>query len=315
VGRMGKSKILSKTLCVFFNYPYPANIEVWDKLYSSVFDQIIYVQPFIKSDMNNVYTVYRAAFNFGGYFSDISHILDEIDTDVIIFCGDDCLINPDMFSSEFEDTFTGFDRKSVFLPQFLNYGNEGWFNNPHKRNTLGRFINGYGAYDQRVEGWRSYLPEDNYLLNNLKKLGFSTDLNRPSNEFYKTLSPTHQEIINITFQKQDRVQLPYPLVYGVSDFFMIGKDLVSDFCSNVGAFASLNVFPEVAVPTALLTLDANIIQANSLNLKYRWTYGRNDKVSHFVPTNIDEIKREMSSMESNELFIHPVKMSKVKLYD
>jgi hypothetical protein len=306
---------MKTALCLFFNYPFERNIPVLEELYAGTFDSIVHIQPMLCSERKNVNTVYRAAFNFGGFFSDSRSFLEALDADYYIFAGDDCIINTRLFHENFEKTFLKENKQiSAFIPQLLKFSNGNEWKSPHKINTLARFVNGYGLYDQRIEDWNNFLPDPQIIKEAAKRLGvYSETLHQPSEEDVHRLTPGQREVLNRLMGNKLEAPLPYPLVYAVSDFFILSRQQLSLFCHNVGLLATMNAFPEVSVPTALLSLPGPISQAKDLHLKFEWTWGRNREVEHFVPTSIDEVRNFIAQMGENTLFRHPIKLSKVKM--
>lgn len=305
---------MKTALCLFFNYPFERNIPLLEELYSDTFDNIVHIQPMVCSKRENVHTVYRAAFNFGGFFADSRSFLEELDADYYIFAGDDCIINTRLFHKTFEQTFLKGEKQiTAFIPQLLKFANGNEWKAPHKINTLARFVNGYGLYDQRIEGWNSFLPDPEIIKKAAERLGVHSEtLRQPPEDDYRTLTPSQREVLHRLMGGKLEAPLPYPLVYAVSDFFIVSRHQLSEFCHNVGLLATMNIFPEVSVPTALLSLNGPILQAKDLSLKFEWTWGRNQDVEHFVPTSMDELRNFIAQMEDHTLFRHPIKLSKVK---
>lgn len=306
---------MKTALCLFFNYPFEKNIPVLEELYTNTFDHIVHIQPMVRSERENVYTVYRAAFNFGGFFCDSKAFLESLDADYFVFAGDDCILNTRLFGANFEKTFlSGELEMGAFIPQVLSFAKGKEWLQIHKMNSLARFINGYGLYDQRIEGWHSFLPDPEQIRQAAKRLEvYSPTLHRPPADEVEKLSPGHCEVINRLMGSKAEVPIPYPLVYAVSDFFVIPRKHLNTFCHNVGLLATMNVFPEVSVPTALLTLPGSIVQAKDIGVDYEWTWGRNQEVQHFVPTSLDEVRDFIANMGNKTLFRHPVKLSKINL--
>lgn len=307
---------MKTALCLFFNYPFERNIPVLEELYAGTFDYIVHIQPMVRSDRKNVHTVYRAAFNFGGFFADSIDFLEALDADYFVFAGDDCILNINLFGKNFENTFLKKDKEiSGFIPQLLKFSNGKEWISPHKINTLARFVNGYGLYDQRIEGWNDFLPDPESIRESAQNLNvYCQTMHRPSEENLHQLTPSQREVFNRLMGSKVEAPLPYPLVYAVSDFFVISREQLSVFCHNVGLLATMNLFPEVAVPTALLSVGGPILQAKDLDLTFEWTWGRNQSVEHFVPTSVDAVRTFIDKMGDNTLFRHPIKLSKVELY-
>jgi hypothetical protein len=300
-------------LCVFFNYPFPANIPIWRELYGDLFDEMVFIQPLVRSTEPDVVTVYRAAFNFAGYFSDARAALESMDVDAVVFTGDDCVLNPALFGDNFASRFHWGPDVSGFIPEVLPFANENWLRNRHKLSVLGRFVGGYGFYDQRIQGWQAHLPEADRIRDRYRLLQVAVDdLTFPPEEEIEKLTGTQREIIRRTFRGSSTAPQPYPLSYAISDFFIVSKSHLPEFCHQAGLLAAMNVFPEAAVPMALVSLEGTLRQARDCGLRFEWTYGRNPDATFFVPTSMGELRDCIQRQPDNSIFIHPVKMSSIR---
>ncbi|RYD46263.1 MAG: hypothetical protein EOP85_07810, partial [Verrucomicrobiaceae bacterium] len=209
-------------LCVFFNYAFPRNIPIWRELYGNIFADIIFIQPFTRSDDADVVTVYRASFNFAGYFSDARAALEAMDVDAVVFTGDDCILNPSLFGSDFSKNFRWTDGVSAFIPELLPFAHANWWRNRHKISVLGRFVGNYGIYDQRIEGWERNLPDPAELTAKFSAAGQALGkLEIPPQEELSKLTGAQNEIMRRVFRGQPEAELPYPVSYAVSDFFIV----------------------------------------------------------------------------------------------
>lgn len=300
-------------LCVFFNYPFPSNIPIWRELYGGIFSEIIFIQPLVRSTESDVVTVYRAAFNFAGYFSDARTALESMDVDAVVFTGDDCVLNPALFGNDFASRFRWGPEVSGFIPEVLPFANEKWLGNRHKLSVLGRFVGDYGVYDQRIQGWQHHLPDPERIIECYRSLQIAVDdLRFPPEEEITKLTGTQREIIRRTFRGNSTAPQPYPLSYAISDFFIVAQSRLAEFCHQAGLLAAMNVFPEAAVPMALVSLEGTLRQARDCRLVFQWTYGRNRDATFFVPTSIDELRDCIGKQPANSIFIHPVKMSSIR---
>lgn len=303
-------------LCVFFNYPFPSNIPIWRELYGDLFSEITFIQPLVRSAEPDVVTVYRAAFNFAGFFSDARSALEAMDVDAVVFTGDDCVLNPALFGEGFASRFRWGPDVSGFIPELLPFANANWLRNRHKLSVLGRFIGGYGFFDQRIQGWQQHLPDPEGILARYRALGVAVDdLDLPPAEEIEKLTGTQREIIRRTFRGNPTAPQPYPLSYAISDFFIVAKSHLPEFCHQAGLLAAMNVFPEAAVPMALVSLGGTLRQARECGLAFQWTYGRNPDATFFVPNSMEELRDCVSSQPANSIFIHPVKMSSIRATD
>ena len=136
-------------------------------------------------------------------------------------------------------------------------------------------------------------------------------MTRPTAEQERKMSPAQLEALTRVMGRQEQSPMPYPLVYAVSDFFIVSKEYLALFCHNAGLLAAMNIFSEVSVPTALMTLPGPLLRARDLDLTFDWTWGRNQEAEHFVPNSVGEVRKFIAGMDQNTLFRHPIKMSKI----
>src|SRR5436305_1652158 len=88
---------MSKTgLCILFNHPFPEQIETLRAIYGTRFARMLFLLPFCELEAEDVYTVYRGAFQFDGMIVDTRDKIKEYfqDCEYITFLHNDCLLNP-----------------------------------------------------------------------------------------------------------------------------------------------------------------------------------------------------------------------------
>ncbi|WP_071675494.1 hypothetical protein [Nioella nitratireducens] len=301
-------------LCLFFNYPFEKNFPILRRLYGDYFDEIRFIQPLVETSEKDAFTVYRAAFNFSGFFSDARQFIKEMNCDVVIFAGDDCIINRDVLGNRFEEVFgvpgDGFD---MFVTKLWPFSANAWWKNMQKLRALGRLFGQGGIFDQRIQNWKSYFPQADELALRLESLGVvNGPIDAPPSDIVARMPLDQQAVIRGFFQGKGTCDLPYPLAYGISDFFIVGGHILDEFCHNAGLFAALNVFSEFSTPTALAATQGRLSQCPDLGLSVDWTYGNNPEKEFFVPQSFSEIDDFLNSMPKRLLYKHPVKLSTVR---
>ena len=102
--------------------------------------------------------------------------------------------------------------------------------------------------------------------------------------------------------------LPYPLAWGYSDFVVVPTAALETFCRLCGVFAAMNLFVEVALPTALaLACDRIVVEADT-----QWR-----GVEIWDPAEVEDLRtrhggdlaRLLAAYEPHQLYLHPVKLS------
>ena len=103
--------------------------------------------------------------------------------------------------------------------------------------------------------------------------------------------------------------LPLPLAYGISDLFAVRRSSLDRLTHYLGVLASLDLFVEVAVPTALILATERLITAGDAGWQFSWAPSSWNSVDYTFRSLLDLEARYPSS----QLFVHPVKLSQLAL--
>ena len=103
----------------------------------------------------------------------------------------------------------------------------------------------------------------------------------------------------------------YPLFGGYSDICIVPKDDFADFAHTAGVFASIGLFAEIAIPTALVLTCKKIKQQRDTKFIRGDIWGMDNKRSLGDGYGFS-LKRLFESWPEETLFIHPVKLSEWK---
>jgi hypothetical protein len=328
-------------LVIIFNHPYPANVGKLKQIYASRFARVIFLMPLEQMNDADVFTVYRGAYTFHGFIADAWRLLSTIDAEFFVFAGDDVLINPafgerELYERLYVDRFDGyiphFRSLSVqsaqvgknFDDETANLAAEAgdlWF---WTERVLSRMhpamsvLFGSGC----AAAWR-YLPSSKEALNRFAAFGMAA-LTSPDNapeapeNFALRLARRTRRAIRsrLCGSQRDplarlRQDLPYPMAYGVSDFFVVRSDALMKFSRYCGTLAALDIFVEAAIPTALVLACDKLGTGSDTSLHCRWTWtGSNVHVGVQAAADYATICREF---DDHLLFIHPVKFSQIAM--
>jgi hypothetical protein len=242
-------------------------MEIIRRLYRDRFSKMMFIIPFHEDedDADDVLTVYRGGFSFDGMvvdcrreiesrFSDCSHIL---------FVHNDLLLSG-RFS---ESTAAAILCDSTDVPFVTSCSKiEGpafswnWFGRlPYKIRWPMDGLMGTGA-----EKARSYFPSRSLISKNVINAGYSPEssyLERDETrlDHYWFAKYINQEVYasGQFLGPQERFDLEYPFFSGYSDVFCVPMVGFQNWVKTLGLLSSLDVFPEISIPTALI-----------------WTYGR-----------------------------------------
>lgn len=304
---------MTVTLCVVFNHPYPDNIPFIKQMYADKFDNIIFVQPFVRSDRDDVVVSHRGSFNFQGLIFDAIPRLMEIETDYVVFAQDDCLINPRLTKDNIIEEL-GVEKDRPFFGSFLPISGpiDGWH---WMLPTVWRsFYSWSSLVCTGVENFIKYLPDAYDAKSRIERnhgVRFSPvtpPLN--SNLRYGAVSDASSDtLISDALVKglfatapADGIELNYPWLFGMSDFLVMSIDSLERIRQFLGVTAAASIFAEVAIPTALAIHHETISSPsnNKWQLEYTWGTER-------AATTRDAIT---AAFDADVAVIHPVKLSK-----
>ncbi|MDW7555715.1 MULTISPECIES: hypothetical protein [Azospirillum] len=305
---------MSATLCVLFNHAYPNNIPIIRKIYEGRFKNIIFIMPFARNVGDDVITSYRGSFSFQGMIADAAPRLSEYKSDYYVFVQDDVLLNPALNEGNIEK-FLGIGPKMAFFPQFYSLSGpiHRWFWTTrvvwrlfYSHNSLG----GSGA-----EMALKYLPPKEFAEEKAKRYGISCapitydnieNCKVPhfsSSEHTRSLNKSLMDGLFFSAHEKRSIILPYPFVFGISDFFVLHKDVFDEFVHFQGVCAGMDLFAEVAIPSGLMVCAEQVVQCKDLGLEVDWVWGNSRE-------NLD-ISYLKEKLNENFLLIHPVKLSKM----
>lgn len=298
---------MSTGLCIIFNHPFPAQIPLLRELYGSRFDRILFLMPFDRSEQaDDVHTVYGGAYGFDQMIASARDaILHRFDgCDAVLFLHNDALLNPAINGRDFMAEF-GMDQGSVLalgIHQLCGPLNEWQWSWRAAYNWLyPHALLASGAFSAR-----SYLPSADIAAAQAKAKGFSGDtmIAVPSAETmaaWGAKDPVFQLIRDVIFARADTVDLGYPLFTGYSDMVGVPRALLPEWLHTLGILSSLDLFPEVSIPTA------NVLTGTRLA-----GLGRGHQALWLARREaVADIAWVRESFARRDAFIHPVKFNQM----
>jgi len=339
-------------LVILYNHQYIENIERVEKLYSSRFTNIFHLMPFYNGSRANVIPVYENSFYFQGYIAQGFKKFWAAEFEHYLFLADDVFLNPKINENNY---LAFFDIKfnQSFIPHFikLHESKEKW---GRKSDALSFSIDIAGlevknilpTYDEAYERFKhhdllldSISHDDLYppiKFSNITDIGgnFLAGIKPKPNEAFKRSLHSSLMILKNDIErlvkrfrmryfgsKNERYKLPYPLVGSYSDILIIDKNSINKFSHYCGIFASLNLFVELAIPTALVLSSESIISEDNLKMKGKvlWPdgYSKMDGSGDYSKGDLEWLENfnlSLTNLSENfptdTLYIHPIKLSK-----
>lgn len=312
-------------LVILFNHNYEANIDKLQKLYQSRFSNIYFIMPFYRGDNTHVIPVYENSFYFQGYVGKALEKLSPKNFDHYMFVGDDLILHPGINENNYKDFFklkeNGGFMPDLFLLTDLEQTSP---NRPFAPYWPGVVDALRFTIKQRGIEISKILPSYEEAKNKLQRHGFNftpklswkfivkplTKLPFTKADFEYKKRPIRNYQKNLPYMLFNR-KIEYPLLGAYSDLCIVPNVAVNDMIAYCGTFAALNLFVEVALPTAFafsvpeITTEANLT-SRGLTLWNPTT------VSEFENKYKKDINYLFENFPADTLYVHPIKLSRWK---
>jgi hypothetical protein len=312
-------------LIILFNHNYESNLDALEKIYGSRFQDIWYIIPFYSGEREDVISVYENSYYFQGYIATALSQLKKKNYDYYFIIADDLYLNPDINEGNFKDYFK-VDEDTAFIPGpfLLNNVKETRPSRPYAPvwNAM-QF-----ALDFKIEqngiNVKNLLPSYKKAEQLLKNhgLNFSAKISRKmffSNPILKktrSFNDIKDNLLRIKLFYKNFLQIlspkriPYPLIGSYSDILIVSNKHLDKFITYSGSFAALNLFVEIALPSAVAFSYPKMISENDLELKGEtyWYYNHHECEKKYK-LSLDYLN---NNFPDNCLYIHPIKLSKCK---
>ena len=293
---------IEDTICliVVFNHRYDRNIEKINEIYKSRFQNIYHLVPFFDGDSPNTIPVFESSYYFQGFFSQGVKKFFSKQYSHYVFVADDLLLNPKINSKNILkelnlDTDKGYIQSVTALTDVS-------FEWTHLLPALQTLVPhpDVHAFSElpTMEKAEGLVAKQGLKHGTINHRNLQWPKNYRTRRFYSALRYLR------------RVKSTYPAVMGYSDFFIIPAHSIEKFCRFCGIFAAMNLFVEVAIPTAMIFSEIEIVTEKSTRWKGKelWT-----------PVEVEALERDSGlslnslSFSENQLYTHPVKLSKWKM--
>lgn len=314
----------SVALIIVFNHNYQENIEKLLTIYGSRFKHIWFVVPFYEGSRQNVIPVYDSSYYFQSFIATAINHLKNYNFDNYLSIADDLYLNPKINEENYHHYFKT-NEDTGFISNFFDLNNA---TEKRPSRPYAPFWNASLAalnlqYNKGFE-WTKYLPSYQEASTLLKKHGIKTSATIKARMFFpfkpirfswKTddLKFSYHGLklclSNFKYLFSKRT-LKYPMVGGYADITIIPKSAATKFANYAHAFAALNLFVEIALPTALLFACEKVVTEDDLKLKCT-TYWYPESLI-FNNKNQQSITEINNDFPEDTLYIHPLKLSKIK---
>jgi hypothetical protein len=236
-------------LVFVFNHKYEKNVARLDEHYASRFSRPKYIMPFGSGGGPNVIPVAEASWYFNGHISQAAHGYIDPAVTHYVFVADDLILNPALDETNLIERIglaegEGYI-KSIAAADALRYR---WPWAADAAASVRKFGRGFN--------YRQELPPASEAKAGFEQLGLSFPFPWPRSlrELYYGclgLALKSPWIYALSFLVVGR-RSEYPLLAGYSDFCIVPAAAIRSFVHYCGVFAAMNIFAEIAVPTALV---------------------------------------------------------------
>ena len=305
-------------LVIIFNHRYDQNLPLLRKIYGKRFSEIRFLMPFYDGTDSDVIPVYESSYQFQGFLIQAYNKLKNIPCTHYLFVADDLIIHPDFNEINFI-TQTDIQNKKFLTSTFSP------LNSPSRFSWYWAGGSSKPFYDRSTQ-WRSSIYTYDEAMAKFKDFfgveykevydkDFFGDPNKPGSTVFGRWNNAeeHSKVV-AEFIKSNggSSKIPCPMASrgGGADIFCVDKGSLFEFSRLCGIFSAMNMFVEIAIPTAVvLTYKRDEVQFfPAASTKFLWGNARTD----FENKYDKDFNRLYNEWEENILFVHPVKLSRWK---
>jgi hypothetical protein len=318
-----------KAFCIIYNHRFDANIPKLEKFYQNRFEHIYHLVPFYDGSLENVIPVFEKSFYFQAHVITAWCHLKNKGFDQFVFVGDDLLLHPDINENSIDSTLK-LDSDMAFLPWYWGAITDLPFEYPNLMPAWNAFYQKKHLKHHALD-WTKSLPSYTVAEEKLNQHGFQfrklTIKNLKGyygNYKYRHFKNRFRNLI--TLYLQNKRKPPYPVVAGYADLFVLPANKMDEVVCILESFRDIRLWVEFAIPTAILLCFDKIRTENELSQKgilpiefYKsaertdFLIDRKKARLVFDKINNQNFNGLSELFDDSDLYIHPVKLSKVSM--
>lgn len=301
-------------LVIIFNHRFDKNLPLLRKIYGERFSEIRFLMPFYDGADADVIPVYESSWQFQGYLIQAYEKLKDIPCSHYLFIGDDLIINPTFDEKNFVELTNMQDKKFLCkIPGLLN--KPGMF-------KWSWTIDSSKPFYVRSTSWYGFLPSYDEAMAKFNEFfgakykeiydeAFFGNPNVPGRNLWYTWNNAEEfsHVID-EFKKSNgnSLKVPYPMAMSYSDIFCVDKASLFEFSRLCGIFSAMNMFVEIAIPTAAVLTFKSSDVAFFPGGTVQAIWGTNNRKA-FAEKYDTDFSRLYSEWNEKIFAIHPVKLS------
>ncbi len=304
-----------------FNHRFEANMPVLDRIYDGRFSKRHFIMPFASQAGPRISRVVEQGRNFSGHLAQSARDWVEPGITHYVVVPDDLLLNPRIDEGNIIAALKLAPGqayiKNLVSADALRYA---WpwageaaatFRRASRMLDTAALLPDAAAAEARFRAMGITFPGPGARVRDMTLAARLAQMKKAKRSFMDAVSLRGQPA-------------GYPLLAGYSDFLVIPAEAVEDFVHYCGVFAALNIFAEVAVPTALalaadhvrteLTINSHFHDENpplrdddGLHGVELWNAADKARHAGLLDGSLDQICR---NFPADWLYIHPVKLSR-----
>jgi hypothetical protein len=237
-----------------FNSRFEPNVPVLDKLYRERFSRRKYIMPFATKRQDNVIPVREVGWYFSGHLAQAADAFIEPDVTHYVVISDDLFVNPAIDEHNLLDKLAISEQSAWITSLAVTEA---------LRNSW-EWAADAAYHFRRMSATDAFrlLPPPADALERYRRLGLApagSPMPRSAADLrfaFGTL-PRNSRAIFLESLSMLGKPSPFPSLAGYSDFLVVPANAIREFTFWCGVLAALNIFAEIAVPTALaLSCDA-----------------------------------------------------------
>lgn len=301
---------MAPVLVLVHNHRFEAIIPKLEQIYGERFSRLLHLVPFYSGTNSKVIPVCENSFQFQAFFAQAYPRLSQLECDHFIFCADDLILNPKLNENNIISALR-LEHSSAYIKAITHLA-EVPFSWPYAIPVLVNFVGNNGL------AWRRELPAPqtiNAALTHhkvrLAELGLHNFRNgiRPK----QLLLLLYYLILRAREQRGQKSKcfrdLPYPMAYAYSDFFILPRSALERFCDYCAIFAAMNLFVEIAIPLSLLLTCEQIVCEKDTSWRGVELWGDLSR-ERLEQANEQSLAKLLANFPADRLYIHPVKLSR-----
>ncbi len=304
-----------------FNHRFERNLDKLDALYGVRFPRRTYLMPFAQSDRADVCRINETSWQFSGHVAQGAASFIDDETTHYVFISDDLILNPRFDAANVADAL-GLDARSGYIKSLapLDAARYEWHRALPVSIALRRNGDGFD--------WRSELPQADDARTKFASMGLADHVPRLQSlgQFRHALGkllPAAGYLAAPWAVKLYNTPSDYPMLMGYADFFVVPASAIRKFVHYCGVFAALDIFAEVAIPTALALATDRVVTelvpgarfddpAAARQPERPWRgveFWHPDETPAFAKRFDSRQQRLMAEFPADYLYVHPVKLS------